>query len=299
MATKKSEPIVPTETVSVRKSKSVAAVTPIDNTRKVSKIKLAFLYILVGGLVVSALISITAVLLGEFNSVVAKALLTTFIFVSHSLIVLAVVLADRENRIGTALVPTVILGTIIANMITTSLGTWGVWDTEYSWRAFMLYMLFIGVAFLVTWIKRIAIAHTVTKTSTYATLGVLVALTALLGIWIIAPDFAKEALFFRVIGALSILGITTLSVAVIFNRVAIAQKPELALTAPKEPALHGALLAIVITFGSVASLFWLFGFFALIAAGYTAETDSHSDRMERQYERQYERYERNTPYYYN
>jgi hypothetical protein len=109
---------------------------PIDP--KIGKLKSAILYVLIGGLVISALISIVAILIGEFNSVITKALLTTFVFVTHSLIILALVSADRNNSIGKAVIPSTIFLAIIANMFTTTLGTWNVIDGDVTWRAFLL-----------------------------------------------------------------------------------------------------------------------------------------------------------------
>ena len=77
----------------------VASDAPVKEQR-LGKLRLAFLYVLIGGLILSALISVFGILIGEFNSVIQKALLTTFIFVSHSLIVLALVSADTKNQIG-------------------------------------------------------------------------------------------------------------------------------------------------------------------------------------------------------
>jgi hypothetical protein len=187
----------------------------VEDSVKVGKIKKAFLYILVGGLGLSALISISAILVGEFNSVVAKALFTTLIFVSHSLIVLGIVLADRNNKIGKALLPTVILSVVIANMITTSFGTWEIWDSLYTWRAFQLYILFIGAAFLITSIRRLSISHTATKISTSIALVSVITLTLLAAIWILDPNsfITTEPLFYRLIGALAILGFSALSAA--------------------------------------------------------------------------------------
>lgn len=280
------------------KSKATAALQPVAevpqpatvDSEKVSKIKRAFLYVLVGGLGLSALISIGAILVGEFNSVVAKALFTTLIFVSHSLIVLSIVLADRNNLIGKAIVPTVILGSIIANMLTASLGIWGIWDNVYSGRAILLYALFIGASFLYVWVRQLRIANTVTTIATNATIIVIAALTLLIGTLTIAPEFfvVQDPFFYRVISALTILGFTTLSIAAIFNRLALTQNPELAATAPKEPKLTSGLLAIVITVGSIVGLIWFIGLIAVISAGVNAENRSRYSDDKYRYERYYD-----------
>lgn len=269
-----------------------APVKPVAVTAKISNIKRAFLYVLVGGLVVSAIISISAILIGEFNSVVSKALLTTFVFMTHSLIVLGIILADRDNLVGKSLVPTVILGSVIASMLTSSLGIWQIWGAEYSWRAISLYALIIGATFLYTWTRQLKINHTVTKLSANVTLGVIALLTLVLSVWIIAPEseLVQQPFFYRAIGALAVLGITTLAVAAIFNRVAVNQNPELAQTAPREEKYRNGMLAIVIIVGFIVGFFWFVGLFGLIASGVNAENKT---RQEERFEGRQDRMQRN------
>lgn len=283
--TKVEEVATPTET-------TVSATTPVEapvQATKISNIKRAFLYVLVGGLVVSAIISISAILVGEFNSVISKSLLTTLVFMTHSLLVLGIILADKDNTVGRALVPTVILGSVIASMLTSSLGIWQVWDADYSWRAIMLYSLLIGAAFLYVWTRQARINHTITKIAVNTALVTIALLVVALSIWIIAPEsvIGESPYLYRAIGAISILGITSLAVAAIFNRVAVTQKPELAATAPAGEKYRGSMLAIVITVGSIVAMFWFVGLFGLIASGVSAESairkEERADRFEQRY----------------
>lgn len=277
---------VPETPKPVKKPAAVVAPAPAQPetvTAKISNIKRAFLYVLVGGLVVSAIISISAILIGEFNSIVSKALLTTLVFMTHSLLVLGIILADRDNLVGKSLVPTVILGSVIASMLTSSLGIWQIWGAEYSWRAISLYALIIGATFLYTWTRQLRINHTITKLSANVALGVIALLTLALSVWIIAPEsgLVESPFFYRAIGALTVLGITAVSVSAIFNRVAVNQNPELAQTAPREEKYRGGMLAIVIIVGSIVGLFWFIGLFGLIASGVSAERKTrHEDRLE-------------------
>ena len=241
--------------------------TIASNDPKLSKLKIAFLYILIGGLVVSALISIVAVLIGQFNEVVLKALLTTFIFMSHSLLIIALISADRYNTIGKALFPTTIFVTIIANMLTTTLGTWGVWDNDVSWRAFLLYMLVIGSAFIVTAALRLRTSNRNTNIAAYATVSCITLLTIILIPWVFTHTPADlGSFYYRLIGALTILAATALSLSFIFNKIAVSQHPELIEIRQTRVSLPGGMLAIYIVIGVIAAYAWSFGLLALIGS---------------------------------
>lgn len=238
---------------------------PIDP--KLSKLKIAFLYVLIGGLVLSALISVFAILIGQFNEVVLKALLTTFIFMTHSLLILALLSADRHNTVGKDLFPTTIFVTIIANMFTTTLGTWGVWDGDISWRAFLLYMLVIGSSFIATAALSLRLAHRNTNIAVYTTVGLVALLTVVLIPWVFAHTASDlGSFYYRLIGAITILTATTLSLTVIFNRIAVSQHPELLKTRQPHQNIPGGLLAIYIVIGVIAAYAWSFGLASLIGS---------------------------------
>jgi hypothetical protein len=234
---------------------------------KLGKIKVAFLYVLIGGLIVSALISVVAILIGQFNEVVVKALLTTFIFVTHSLLILAFVSADRHNTLGKNIFPTTIFIAIVANMFTTTLGTWGVWDNDISWRAFLLYTLAIGSAFIATGVLRLRVAHRNTNIAVYATVFFLALLTAILVPWVLSTDASwLGSFYYRVIGAITILGATTVSLSVIFNRIAVSQNPALVKKPQARVDIPGGLLAIYIVIGTVVGFAWMFGLSAILVS---------------------------------
>ncbi|MDN5275607.1 MAG: hypothetical protein JWN33_256 [Candidatus Saccharibacteria bacterium] len=236
---------------------------PVD--AKIGKLKLAFLYVLVGGLILSALISVTAILIGEFNSVVQKALWTTVIFVTHSLLVLGLVSSDRHNQLGKSILPTTVLAATIANMFTATLGTWGLIGNEGAWKAFLVYILAIGTAYLLAAVRRLTIQHDLTKNLVLTSSVLIILLAVLLVPWIISPDASFIApLYFRIIGAVTILAFTALSVTVIIHRIAIAQKPELRKTTPIEQPYSTSMQTVLILIGIMTAIFWLFGLSALV-----------------------------------
>lgn len=269
----------PIETSAPAATPVEAQVTPAptqpDNAKK-SKLKVAFLYVLIGGLAVSALISIVAILIGEFNDVVQKALATTFIFVTHSLLILALVSADRNDSIGKSLFATTIFTAVILNMLTSTLGTWGVWGDDISWRAFLFYILAIGSSFIATGVLKLVVAHRPTKYSVYGTVGVIAALTLVLIPWVFTPNPADLGdFYYRLIGALTILGVTTFALSVIFNRIAVSQNPALKEGRAKQPDVPGGLLAIYIVIGTFVGFVWIIGMVALIASASMVNNDHY------------------------
>ncbi len=85
-----------------------------------------FLYTLVAGLIISALISVVAVLTGDFNSTLARALGTTGSMVAHTLIALFLIsVGNRDGKTAGMFINTLLLITI-GSFITSVLGIWEV-----------------------------------------------------------------------------------------------------------------------------------------------------------------------------
>lgn len=244
--------------------------TPPINSPPFNKTKLSFLYILIGGIAVSALISIYAILIGEFSGVVQKALWTTFILVTHSILVLTLVSSDTKNHIGHSLIPTVILGTLLANTLTATIGLWGVWDAELSWRAAGLYTLFIGASFIVAGLLKLRVAHPPTLAMVYTTLGLTVLWMLLLVPWVFIDTQLLGAFYFRLVGAVTILASTVFVILCITRAIAVSQRQALLTTKPAPALFSGGMLAIIITIGTIVSLVWLISFFVFIIVAMSA-----------------------------
>lgn len=95
-----------------------------DITKKPINFSKYFLYTLVVGLVVSALISVVAVLTGEFNSTLGRALGTTGSMVAHTLIALFLIsVGNRDGKTAGMFINTLLLITV-GSFITSVLGIW-------------------------------------------------------------------------------------------------------------------------------------------------------------------------------
>lgn len=237
---------------------------PPEESRRIGKVKLAFLYILIGGLVISALISVTAILIGEFSSVIQKALLTIFLFVVHGLLILAIVSADKNNQLGRAILPTVVLGAVLANMITSTLGTWGIWSDDISWRAYYFYFLAIGSALMINETLRLRLNQTVVISLTNLSVGIITVWSLMLVPWIFVDHAFLGEFYFRLVGALTILAVTSVVITSIVRGISLAQHPELKASIPVREKMPAGMAAILITFGSIAALVWFFGLFVFL-----------------------------------
>ncbi len=247
---------------------------------KLTTLKTAFLYTLIGGLAASAILAIVAILLGEFSTGIQKAFGTLFTFVTHSLFILGIVWADRKDRLGKDVIPTAILGTAFANIITSTLGTWEVITGETAWRAFMFYMLVIGIAFLVAAVGRLRIKNAPTDMTLNIALGSIVAWGISLVPWVFAVVDTFDPLYFRIVAALSILVGTLMIIALILRTIAKSRSKDIQAEVKRTAAhahLPGGMLAYYITVGVLTSMIWFGGMIAFIADGVNTSREDTYD----------------------
>lgn len=238
-------------------------------TAKKSKLQQILLYILIGGLVASALVAVTAILIGEFNDVTRGALSTIFAFVVHSLLVLWLVSADTHNRIGQDLMPTTLVAVVFASLLTTTLGNWNIIDEEMTLRAGLLYSLLIGWSFIVTGALALRTHHMAVR-------GLIISGVALLSVWVLALvpwvlAFVErfDPLYYRAISALTVLTTTIFLVAIIMRAVTAGTKPKnIPEKATKaKPTVSTHMIVIYVLVGSLVSLVWLGGMIAFVIDG--------------------------------
>lgn len=249
---------------------------------RIGKLKLAFLYVLIGGLVTAALVAIISLLIGEFNSGIQKSLATIFVFFSHSLLILALLWADRNNEVGRSVLPTTIFALTLANMITSTLSTWEIISAETAWRAVGLYFLIIGAVFIISGLLKLRIKHQATQVGLFISIASISALIVALSPWVldVVPEF--NSLYFRIIAALSILASTAFIITVILRGIALSRNKELKATGPVSSPIPGGLLAIYITVGTIAAMVWSTGFVGFLVSavesGRPAYTPYNSSR---------------------
>ena len=266
-------PVVPTDTPA---AVTTPVVSPEISASKLSRLKTAFMYVLIIGLAAAAITSVIALLVGQFTEGIAKALLTIFIFFSHSLLILAVLWADRYNQVGRLLLPTSIVLLVFANIISTTLGTWEIISTESAWRAFSLYFLVLGVVFIIVALLKLRIAHQVTQIAIYTAIGLVVATAIALVPWVLQLIDTFDPVYFRIVSALAILATTSLLIGIIFRVIALGNNDTLKLTVPVKEKTSGGMLAIYISIGVITAIVWCVGFTAFIVSSVRADQPSRN-----------------------
>lgn len=258
-------------------------VTPVvAHDTRLTKLKTAFLYILVGALVISAIVAVLALLIGQLNTAIGRSFLTIFILFTHSLIILALLWADSRNEVGRKLLPTSILVLTFANMITTMLATWDIISADTAWRAFWLYFLVLGTMFIIVGALKLRIAQTATQVALYTATG-LISLTVLALVPWVLDLFPLDPVYYRIVAALSILATTAYMVAIIVRGIALGNNQSLKDSKPVSEKTPGGMLAIYISLGVIASFVWFFGFISLLVSGVEASSSKPSYSEQRQY----------------
>lgn len=244
---------------------------------RLTKLKAAFLYVLIGGLAAAALTSVAALLIGEFNSAIQKALVTIFIFFTHGLFILAVLWADRYDQVGKSLLPTSLVVLAFANLATTVLGTWELITNETAWRALGLYVLALGGVFMIIGALKLRIAHQATQVALYTTIGLIVATVLSLIPWVLDLFTDPEPLYYRIVAALAILSTTSFLISLILRGIALGHKPELKSTAPAKTPVSTGMMAIYITVGTLVAFVWFVGFIIFASTSLmTSRVDSYT-----------------------
>lgn len=267
----------------VAKSEKVKVTPPTQEAApsRLSRLKVAFMYVLIAGLAAAAITSVIALLVGQFTSGIAKSLLTILVFFSHSLLILAILWADRFNQVGKLILPTTIIVLVFANMISTTLGTWEIISAETAWRCFSLYFLILGAAFIVIGLLRHRIAHQTTQIAIYTSIGLIAATVISLVPWVLNLFDDFDPLYFRIVAALSILATTAILIGFVVRGIAAGRNENLKLTAPKKNPAPGGLLAIYITVGVITAIVWCTGLTAFLISGIqssTPKSDSNTNR---------------------
>ncbi len=184
-----------------------------------------FLYTLITGLVVSAIISVVAVLMGEFNSTVSNALYTTGSMVAHTLFALILIAINgKSGSKGGVFIVNVLLLITVASFITTSLNIWSIITIQFTSD---LYIAYGFLFFASLWVRVLlmvvnGVADKITRVASYVSIGFTVLFYILLlpTIFTHAPDKLPEFLY-RAIAATVILLATSSILTVVFRRLYI------------------------------------------------------------------------------
>lgn len=114
-----------------------------------TEFKKIFLFSLIGSLIISALIAVVTVLIGEFNEIFGRVLLTLLMVIMHSLVSLAFIWNDEKQNTFEKLgfFTNVLFILIVISFFTSIFGIWKIIPEEAVWRLYQTYFI-IGFASL-------------------------------------------------------------------------------------------------------------------------------------------------------
>ena len=217
-----------------------------------------FLYTLVGGLIISALISVVAVLIGEFNSTVSRALGTTVSMVIHTLLALLLISANTksEKQSGSLLINTLIFITV-ASFITSILSIWNIITGQIVGDLYIIYFYTFCASLWSRLLLRVGenLLDKPTRIISQAAIG----FTALLYTLLIPSTLTHYPntlpdLYYRTMAATAILLATASVLTTVFHRIYIFKHPEVK-SLPSVKSGWDIVLAIIVLFVGVPFIF--------------------------------------------
>lgn len=242
-----------------------APATKKPTTSRLTQLKIYFLYVLIIGLGLAALTSVVALLVGEFTAVISKTLLSIFILFSHSLLLLGLLWADTEDRIGKSVIATTIFTVVFANLITSTLGAWDVISgaTVSSWLG--LYTLAVGGAFIISALLGMRLKQHAAYIATTTSIGFVIATLIALAPWVLNVVHSFDPLYYRSIAALSILASASFLISLIFRGIAQSKQPEL--RKKNHAIIPNGMLAVYIIVGIITATSWMVGLSTIVDEG--------------------------------
>ncbi len=196
-----------------------------------AEFKKFFLFNLIGALIISALVAVVTVLIGKFNEITFRVLLTLFMVVAHSLFSLSFIWDDKRQDTfeRLAFFINVMFILIVVSFLTSIFGIWKIIPGETVWHLYQTYFI-IGFASLHGDILSKALhKEDYIDIIVYVNYAFMSAVVLMLqpAIYI---DHATKVLgefFFRVLGAIGIIDGTLSILTIIFYKFHMNKHPKL------------------------------------------------------------------------
>lgn len=233
-------------------------VQPLSSPEPAFNLNKYFLYTLVAGLIVSALISVVAVLIGEFNSTVTRALGTTVSMVMHTLVALFLIsINNKETKHGGSFVINTMILITVASFITSVLTTWDVMGGQIVGDLYLIYFYTFCASL---WSRLLLyVGNNILDKATHVTSNVAIGFTVFLYLLLIPstvthypntlPDF-----YYRTMAATAILLATTSVLTTVFHRIHVFKHPEIK-SLPSAKSNWDIVLAIIVLTVGVPFIF--------------------------------------------
>lgn len=208
-----------------------------------------FLFVLVGGLVLSCIIAVVAVLVGEFNEVTWRALLTAGSIVFHALIALMFYSMPGgvvQRKINEVYI-NIILAIVVASFATTVLSLWEILTAGIAGDLYAIYFYTFVFSTLIRMILRATRDSTATRVlaDTSTGMSVLLYLMLLPPLFTDYPNTLPE-FYYRAMSAVAIILGTTSVLSAVFNRLYISKHPTITVQDSSHSKSHLTLIIVTV-----------------------------------------------------
>jgi len=192
-----------------------------------SKIKKYFMYVLVASLSLAALISIVAIIVGDFSSVIQKSFATVFLIFIHALLSLAFISVDK-NKGGSSLTVNVLFGIIVASFIVSGLSVWGIVSSTLTGQIYQVFISTIIASLFLELFGNLLKKDKIVKYLSYASMASVVLVYGLfMPLIFVTYPIDLPNIYFRLLAASAVLAGTLSILTAIFHRLYVAKHPEL------------------------------------------------------------------------
>jgi hypothetical protein len=195
-----------------------------------SEFKKFFLFSLIGSLVVSALVAVFVVLVGEFNEIAAKVLFTLLMVVFHSLISLGFSWDnDRQGNFQRlAFFMNALFFLIVASFITSIFGIWEIISSELIGDLYQTYFVLGFAALHGDVLSKALKKENYIDTIVYANYIFMAIVVFMLQLVIFTENasYVLGEMFFRILGAAGIIDGTLSVLTIIFYKLYLHKHPE-------------------------------------------------------------------------
>ncbi len=247
------------------------SVTPPSSTGKAQEeapvIKRYFLYVLIGGLIASAGISIVAVLTGDFTETFGKAFATTVVLVIHALAALAFLSIKTQKSLPSRLLVDTFFWVVVASLLTAVLGIWGIFTEILVGDFYGVYFVAILTALIVSALLTAHHQDQTTRALMYGSVASVVSTFLLTAPYFFADtNYVLPEIYGRITWAFLILSATLVALTAIFDRLYTVKHPELK-ASPKPGAMPTWLKILLVLIVAFFCLPFIMPFLSLVIAG--------------------------------
>jgi hypothetical protein len=196
-----------------------------------AEFKKFFLFNLIGSLIISAIVAVITVLIGEFNEIAWRVLLTLFMVILHSLVCLGFIWDNEKQntfeRLGFFINTLFVL--IVLSFITSILGVWKIIPGEFVGHLYLTYFLAAFASLHGDILSKALNKETYIDLIIYVNY-LFMAIVVLMLLPVIYIDNSLKVLgeiYFRILGAVGIIDGTLSILTIIFYKLYMHKHPKI------------------------------------------------------------------------